>query len=96
MSLRRVTNRIGPSLRRKAKLLQPIPKKGYDHFKTVTPIDSGNAKSKTKYSTTRNGGRITGDYNYANRLNNGYSRQAPEGMTEPTIEHIQKEIKRVL
>lgn len=96
MGLKKVTNNIGPSLNRKSRLLAPIPKKGYDHFKEITPIDTGNAKSKTKYSTTQRGGRINGDYPYANRLNEGYSRQAPDGMTDPTIEHIRKEVKKVL
>lgn len=96
MGLRRVTNKIGPSLSRKSRLLAPIPKKGYDHFKEITPIDTGNAKSKTKFTNTSKGGSITGDYPYANRLNKGYSKQAPEGMTDPTIEHIRKEVKKVL
>jgi len=96
MGLRRLTNRIGPDLRRKAAKLAPIPKLGYDHFRKVTPIDTGNAKNSTAFSRTTTGGKITANYNYANRLNAGYSKQAPNGMTEPTIEELKRQVKRVI
>ena len=83
-------------MNRKSRLLAPIPKKGYDKFKSVTPIRTGNAKRNTNFRNTQTGGRISGDYDYANRLNQGASRQAPEGMTEPTIEEVKKQVKRVL
>jgi hypothetical protein len=56
----------------------------YKTFKSVTPIRSGNARRKTK----KEGKRIVADYPYAQRLEEGYSKQAPKGMTEPTIDAI--------
>lgn len=94
--LRRVTNRITPNLNRKRKILAPLPKKGYDKFKEVTPIDTGNAKSKTSFEKTKLGGRITGNYPYATRLNEGSSKQSPKGMTEPTVKYLKQEVKKVL
>lgn len=57
---------------------------GYAKFKDVTPRDKGNAVRNTKLE----GNEIVADYPYATRLENGYSSQAPEGMSKPTIEFI--------
>jgi hypothetical protein len=56
----------------------------YRTFKDVTPIDKGNARRRTR----KQGKSVVADYPYAQRLNEGYSKQAPNGMTEPTIKAI--------
>ena len=61
------------------------PKEGAKFFKSITPIRTGNARSKTKLKKQN---EITADYKYAGRLNKGYSRQAPDGMSEPTCEFL--------
>lgn len=96
MSIRRVSNNISPSVNRKLQQLKSIPPKAYDFFKRTTPIRTGNARNKTNYNSKPNGGTIRSDYPYANRLNEGYSRQAPDGMTKPTISKIRQLVKRVL
>tara|TARA_R110000764_G_scaffold94779_5_gene178569 strand:- start:723 stop:1007 length:285 start_codon:yes stop_codon:yes gene_type:complete len=55
--------------------------------KENTPIKSGNARNKT----TIQGDKIVSNYGYAGKLNEGYSRQAPNGFTEPTIEQLNKD-----
>lgn len=55
--------------------------------KENTPADSGYARR----NTVRKGNQIVSDYPYAGRLDDGYSRQAPNGFTEPTIEQLRKE-----
>lgn len=79
----------------------------YDTFKNVTPIGDPN-RWKTKYKpknyrpgnarrkTTLKGNQIDADYPYAKRLNEGYSSQAPDGMTEPTLEAIRKYVFKTL
>jgi hypothetical protein len=62
----------------------------YREFKKTTPIDTGNARR----STDLQGNVIDADYPYATRLNNGWSKQAPNGMTEPTIKYIRRQVKR--
>ncbi len=57
------------------------------YFKSITPIDKGNARRNT---STRNL-TIKANYGYANDLNNGTSRQAPDGMSDPTVDFINKE-----
>jgi hypothetical protein len=58
-------------------------------FVSVTPKATGNARKKT----TKTNDSIVADYAYAQRLEQGYSRQAPQGMSKPTIEEIRKQIK---
>mgnify|MGYP003624502317 CR=1 FL=1 len=55
-------------------------------FKRTTPIDTGNARRKTKTNTRAK--TITGNYAYAGKLDDGWSRQAPQGMSDPTIKKL--------
>lgn len=63
---------------------------GYKVFKSVTPIDSGNAQRRTR---KQGSDEIHADYAYAGRLNRGWSNQAKTGMAKPTIDHLQKYIR---
>lgn len=65
---------------------QKISRFAYNYFKDLTPIDTGNAKRKTRLS----GNEITTNYPYAQRLDTGYSKQAPEGMSKPTLKAIKR------
>lgn len=53
-------------------------------FKNTTPVRTGNARSRTRTV----GDRISADYAYAGRLDEGWSKQAPTGMTEPSVEYF--------
>ncbi len=55
-------------------------------FVQNTPIRTGNARR----NTVKSGNDIDANYPYAQRLEEGYSKQAPKGMTEPTIEEVRK------
>lgn len=63
-----------------------ITKFAYKEFVDNTPIRSGNARRNTKLR----GNIIDADYPYAQRLEEGYSRQSPKGMTEPTLEAVRE------
>lgn len=58
----------------------PRPPKGYQ---------PGNARRKTILRETE----ISADYAYARRLDEGWSKQSPKGMLQPTIEAVQRYIK---
>lgn len=81
-----MANKINARLNKVLRALddKKISKVAYDEFKNNTPERTGNAKRKTKLQGTT----INADYPYADRLDNGYSKQSPDGMTEPTIEAI--------
>ena len=87
---RNIKNRISQI----KKELEPanLAQQAYRHFKSVTPERSGNAKRNTH--VVRN--VIEADYPYAQRLDQGYSKQAPDGMTKPTIEWLRAYIKQRL
>jgi hypothetical protein len=62
------------------------------YFKRVTPKRSGNARKRTR--TTQR--EIIAEYPYANRLDNGYSKQAPDGMTTPSVKYFQQQLNSYL
>lgn len=65
--------------------------KTYVEFVKITPIDKGNARRSTSYND--NTLTITANYPYAGRLDDGYSKQAPKGMTEPSLKFLTKQLK---
>jgi len=60
--------------------------KSYTELRNETPIRSGNARNKTK----KNRLKINSNYPYAGRLDEGWSKQAPKGFTEPTIDFMER------
>jgi uncharacterized protein (DUF488 family) len=64
-------------------------------FRNKTPVRSGNARNKTKQKDNV----INAQYPYAGRLDEGWSKQQPKGMSAPTEKQIDilvgKYIKRV-
>lgn len=70
-------------------LLMPeeVMESAYVFFRNQTPIREGNARNRTKLQ-----GKLTigAKYPYAGRLDEGWSKQAPKGMTEPTLKEIDK------
>lgn len=67
-----------------------VMKSAFKFYKKETPKKSGNARNKT----TLRGDKIRSGYPYAGRLDEGWSKQSPDGMTEPTIEYMEKEVDR--
>jgi hypothetical protein len=78
-----------------------LPKRAYEYFKSVTPIDKGHAKRNTFLRNDT----IRANYPYAERLDIGpgpkntgrktWSKQAPQGMTKPTIEWIKEQFNKI-
>jgi hypothetical protein len=54
-------------------------------FVKETPVRTGRARQST--DVLKNS--IVANYPYAQRLDEGWSRQSPEGMTQPTIDYIE-------
>jgi hypothetical protein len=92
MSVTLNINTMSSSLKRIQKKLAQVPKEAFKEFVSDTPIRSGNARRKTKLK----GKTIVADYPYAKRLDEGYSKQSPDGMTKPTEAFIQKRVAQIL
>lgn len=89
MSRRQIARRLDRMRRDIAGILPEAHRK----FVQETPIDTGNARSKTDLR----GNEIQANYPYAVRLEKeSWSRQAPRGMSEPTISWIRRELRRIL
>jgi hypothetical protein len=92
MSVTLNINTMSSSLKRIQKKLAQVPKEAFKEFVSDTPIHSGNARRKTKLK----GKTIVADYPYAKRLDEGYSKQSPDGMTKPTEAFIKKRVAQIL
>lgn len=83
-----------------------VSAEAYNYYRDETPVGNprlwkskapknyrpGNAKRNTKLT----GNDIEADYAYAVRLEKGWSTQAPDGMTKPTIERIRQYVLQKL
>jgi hypothetical protein len=100
-NVRKTKDSITASVIRQAGEMRKVPAQAHNFFVKATPVDTGNARSRTKL--TRN--TIRADYNYAKVLDKGRhstprgmrgSRQAPQGMTRPTAKFIERLIRQKL
>jgi hypothetical protein len=83
---------VSSKLKKIQKKLDNVPKEAHKVFVSNTPIRTGNARRKTKLQKES----IKANYPYAKRLDEGWSKQSPKGMVEPTLEYIRKRIKQIL
>lgn len=80
------------SLGRLNKNLKQLPQEAYDVFRDNTPVRTGNAKRNTQLVNNT----IKAEYPYAKRLDTGWSKQFPNGMSLPTLKFITKRVKQLL
>jgi hypothetical protein len=83
---------VSNKLKKIQQKLDKVPKEAHKVFVANTPIRTGNARSKTKLQKES----IKANYPYAKRLDEGWSKQSPKGMVEPTLAYIRKRIKQIL
>ena len=67
-----------------------VVQQAYRYFVNHTPVRTGNARRNTSLNATT----INADYPYAGRLDNGYSKQFPDGMTKPTLAEVERLLER--
>lgn len=86
-----------------------LPRLSHDKFVKLTPRDTGHAQRKTRLRKSSQGFEIQANYDYAGvldqglfpnppaqgtgRTRQGYSTQAPQGMSEPTLDYISDVIR---
>ena len=85
-------NKIQSNLKRVQQKLNKVPDEAYKVFVQNTPIRSGNARR----NTVKKRNVIEAQYPYAKRLDEGYSKQSPKGMIQPTLDFIRKRVKQIL
>lgn len=87
--LRTARDTMSPDIQRLQRVYKELPKEALDAWVKNTPKDSGNARRKTKLE----GNDIVANYPYAERLDKGYSKQARNGMSKPTMEAIERYLR---
>jgi len=85
-------DKITPSLEEIEKGLLAIPKKAHKFFKKTTPIDTGYARRRTRLQ----GNTIKAGYKYASYLDKGHSKQAPNGMSKPTLDYLNDLVRKIM
>lgn len=92
ISLKIGVDKISTSVKKKIAQLDAVPGQAFTFFKAHTPIRTGNARSRTLLKKDT----IVAAYPYAQRLDDGSSRQAPDGMTKPTEAFVQKTTDKIM
>ena len=85
-----------------ATVTQNLSDDAYKFFVAQTPVRSGNARRNTSLASMKDSktglskATIEGDYAYAQRLDEGWSKQAPNGMTAPTERYIERRLDELV
>lgn len=87
-----VDDKITGDIARIKKELAKVPQEGLQEFRALTPIRTGNARSRTYL----HGQTIEANYPYAQRLDEGWSKQAPSGITKPWEVWFRKKIQKIM
>jgi hypothetical protein len=88
----KITDNITNKVKRIQRELKQLPAEVHKEFVNTTPIRSGNARRNTKLQ----GNEIKANYPYAKKLDEGYSPQAPNGMTKPVEQFMKRRINQIL
>lgn len=87
-----VQDKMSRDLARIKQDLEQLPEKAFTFWVAHTPIDTGRARKSTRL----NGDTIEARYPYAQRLDQGSSRQAPDGMSRPTEAYIKRQLNSTM
>lgn len=79
-------------LRRMQSQLSKLPAEAYNFWVKTTPKRTGRARRSTRLK----GNTISAQYPYAERLDDGYSNQAPNGMSKPTEQFVIQRLRKIL
>lgn len=74
-------------------LINDIKEQTYQTARSLTPVDTGYAKSQWKKRDQAKGFKVTNATPYIPFLDEGWSKQAPKGITKPTVRKMAGYIK---
>ena len=92
MTVRLEKDTISPSIKKMKAALELLPQQAYKQWVKDTPIDTGNARRKTRL----NKNTIEAQYPYAQRLDEGSSKQAPKGMSVPVQKFVEQQMRKII
>lgn len=96
----RASVKTSPSLRRKLNQavdegVEDIMEEYIDIARPLTPKDQGRARRAWHVEGRGRNTEAVNDVPYARRLDEGYSKQAPRGMTKPALRKLRSQVKRI-
>ena len=86
----RIKDKMSPSLKKIRQDIDGVPESAYAFWRRTTPIRSGRARRSTRL----NNNTIEARYPYAEALDSGSSKQAPQGMSKPTTDFLDREYRK--
>ena len=92
MTVRLEKDTISPSIAKMKAALELLPQQAYKEWVKDTPIQTGNARRKTRL----NKNTIEAQYPYAQRLDEGSSKQAPKGMSVPVQKFVEQQMRKII
>lgn len=69
---------------------QDICDEAFDHIVEITPVDEGYCQSRWENTSAYPTLTFENDCDYAEYLDDGWSKQAPNGMTRPTLSFVKQ------
>lgn len=88
----KIGNNLTPRLKSLQRELAKYPQAAEAKFISLTPIKTGNARKNTQLVNNK---VIEASYPYAQPLDNGRSKQAPQGMTRPFSQWVANQARRI-
>lgn len=93
MGVKKIKDTAQADVRRIERELKKLPQDAYKFWVSITPKDTGNARRNTSLRNNT----IESRYPYAQRLDEGWSKQyGGRGMSKPTEEYVKKRLKSIL
>ena len=92
MTVRLEKDTITPSIKKMKAALEQLPAQAYKEWVKDTPIRTGNARRRTRL----NQNTIVAQYPSAQKLDEGSSKQAPKGMSEPVTKFVEAQMKKIM
>jgi hypothetical protein len=92
VSVRVSQNQINTTIQRQVAALAALPGAGVREFQALTPIDTGNARNRTRLQSKE----IVADYPYAQRLDDNWSKQTKgQGIVAPFVKWWTAQLRRI-
>lgn len=88
-----INDKITGDIKRIKRELLKVPRESLAEYKRLTPIDTGNARRRTYLESNKT---IRANYPYAQRLDEGWSNQARQGMTRPWEQWFRNKIRKIM
>jgi len=86
-------NTLSLSLKKKERQIKKLPAEAFRVWVKNTPVRTGNARSSTRLVGNET---IHANYEYAVPLDNGHSKQSPQGMVKPTTAFIRRRLAQIM